>query len=68
MFNGEEIFGNVLVVCKPTDILNPYMKDKKEVTVKWFTHKTDKTGEILFETEEAAQKALEAIKGYANVQ
>jgi hypothetical protein len=67
-FNGEEIFGNILVVCKPTDIKNPYMRERMRVIVKWYTHKTDKTGEVVFETEEAARRGLAEIKGYANLE
>lgn len=44
------------------------MKDRKEVILKWFTHKTDKTGEVVFATEEATRKGLEELKDYANVQ
>lgn len=58
--------GNVLRVCKPSDIKNPYMKEHKQVVLKWYTHKCDRVGQVLFETEEACRRAIDELRQYVN--
>jgi|JI9StandDraft_1071089.scaffolds.fasta_scaffold557328_1 hypothetical protein len=48
LYDGVEICGNVLRICKPSDIRNPFMKEHKLAVLKWYTHKCDKTGQVLF--------------------